>query len=146
MYIMNLSARVFGIAGSLFGLVGVALGAFGAHGLQGRLTPPDMVIFETAVRYQMVHALALLVVAWRTGQDPSTAARVAGWLLILGVAVFSGSLFFLVLTGPRWLGGVTPVGGVALLAGWGCLGWSFLAAGNGPGGLMGGRKDHLNGR
>jgi uncharacterized membrane protein YgdD (TMEM256/DUF423 family) len=110
--------RVFWILGCLFGLLAVAGGAFGAHALRGRLTPEYLAVFETAVRYQMYHALALLAVASATVQWPGSTAALAGWSFTAGIVIFSGSLYLLTLTGTRWLGAITPVGGVALLAGW----------------------------
>ena len=106
-------------------LLAVALGAFGAHGLRGRLSPADLATFETAVRYQMYHALGLILVAVRSAAFSNLLVRVAGWAFTIGILVFSGSLYVLVLTGERWLGAVTPVGGVAFLVGWGALAWSF---------------------
>jgi uncharacterized membrane protein YgdD (TMEM256/DUF423 family) len=116
--------RVFFALGSLSGLVAVALGAFAAHGLKARLAPELLAAFEVGVRYQMVHALALLGVAWATTKWPGTAAHAAGWLFVAGSVLFSGSLYVLALTGTRWLGAVTPFGGAAFLAGWACLAWS----------------------
>jgi uncharacterized membrane protein YgdD (TMEM256/DUF423 family) len=116
--------RFFAIAGAIASLTGVAVGAFGAHGLRGRLTPADLEIFETGVRYHMYHALGLFAVAWVASRWPSGTANWAGWLLIVGIVVFSGSLYTLVLTGQRWLGAVTPIGGVALIAGWAALAWA----------------------
>lgn len=101
--------------GGLLGFLGVGLGAFGAHGLQGRLSERDLEIFETAVRYHLVHAVALLAVG-AMPRSPFTTA--AGWAFTGGVAVFSGSLYLLVLTQTRWLGAITPLGGLALMAGW----------------------------
>ena len=118
--------RFFAIAGAVAAMIGVIVGAFGAHGLQGRLTPADLEIFETGVRYHMYHALGLFAVAWVASRWPSGTTTVAGWLFIVGIVVFSGSLYALVLTGQRWLGAVTPVGGVALIAGWAVLGWTVL--------------------
>ena len=115
----------FGLLGALMAFMAVALGAFGAHALRGRLSPVDLATFETAVRYQMYHALGLILVAVRSGAFSSLLARVAGWAFTVGTLVFSGSLYVLVLTGERWLGAVTPVGGVAFLVGWGALAWSF---------------------
>ncbi len=129
---MNLSARTFGLLGSLLGLTGVALGAFGAHVLEGRLLPAELAVFETAARYQMFHALALLAVALLGAQRPTGAVRLAGWAFLSGTVVFSGSLYLLSFTGVRWLGAVTPLGGVAFLVGWVALGWGFLR-GDGPG-------------
>jgi uncharacterized membrane protein YgdD (TMEM256/DUF423 family) len=106
-------------------LMAVALGAFGAHVLKDRLTPDMLAIFETAVRYQFYHAFALLAVAWAIqlgGQGP---ARAAGWCFVAGTLLFSGSLYILVFSGVRWLGAITPLGGVAFLAGWGLLALQF---------------------
>ena len=110
--------RTFALWGAVLAGLAVAFGAFGAHALRARLSPADLEIFETGVRYQMYHALALLGVAWALGRVPGTLVSSAGWLLVAGVLVFSGSLYVLVLTDTRWLGAVTPIGGVALLAGW----------------------------
>ncbi len=118
--------RVFFVLGSLSGLLGVAAGAFGAHGLRGRLTPELLDVYETAVRYQLFHALALLAVAWAVTRWPGSLANAAGWLFVAGTLLFSGSLYVLSLTGIRWLGAITPLGGVAFLAGWGCLIWTAL--------------------
>lgn len=118
--------RTFTLIAAFLGFTGVALGAFGAHALRDQLTPRDLEIFETAVRYQLVHAVALLGVAWAWTRWPGTATVAAGWLFAAGVLVFSGSLYLLVLTGPRALGAVTPIGGVALLLGWLALGWAAL--------------------
>lgn len=114
--------RVFFIFAAVFGGLGVALGAFGAHALSGRLGPDLLSTFETGVRYQVYHALALfgvVLAAMRWPGSPLTTA--AGWLFVAGVLIFSGSLYVLVLTGQRWLGAVTPLGGVAFIAGWVCL-------------------------
>lgn len=121
--------RTFVLLGAVFGLLGVAAGAFGAHALRGRLPAGDLEIFETAVRYQLYHALALLAVAWAAGRWPGGATTVAGWSFVAGVGVFCGSLYLLVFTGQRWLGAVTPVGGVALLVGWLALAWAAARGG-----------------
>ena len=118
--------RTFFGLGALFALLGVALGAFGAHGLRGTLSPADLATFETGVRYQVYHALGLLAVAWAASRWPGTTVTAAGWLFVVGIVVFSGSLYTLVLSGQRWLGAVTPLGGVCFLAGWGLLAWSTL--------------------
>lgn len=118
--------RAFAVAGALAGLVGVALGAFGAHALEARLAPRDLATFETGVRYHMVHALALFAVAWAATRWPGAGPQVAGWAFLVGIVVFSGSLYLLVLTDTRWLGAVTPVGGVAFLVGWVALAWTAL--------------------
>ena len=116
--------RTFASIGALFGFLAVAAGAFGAHALRARLSPDDLAIFETAARYQMYHALALVAVAWAGTRWPGGAANAAGWLFVGGTVVFSGSLYVLVLTGTRWLGAITPLGGLALLGGWLALAWT----------------------
>lgn len=113
--------RLFFALGAVSGLIAVAAGAFGAHALKARLSPDMLTVFETGARYQMYHALALIAVAWTTTRFPGAAAAWAGWLFIGGTVVFSGSLYALALTGIRWLGAITPLGGAALLAGWACL-------------------------
>ena len=120
--------RTFLALGALFAMLAVAAGAFGAHALDARLTPDRLAVFETAARYQMYHALALLAVAWATSALPAGAslAAAAGWLFVAGTFVFSGSLYLLALGGPRWLGAITPLGGLAFLAGWALLGWAAL--------------------
>jgi uncharacterized membrane protein YgdD (TMEM256/DUF423 family) len=110
--------RSFAAAGALSALLAVAAGAFGAHALRARLTPDLLAVFETAARYQMYHALALFAVAWAATRWPVGSVRTAGWLFIAGTVVFSGSLYVLSLTGQRWLGAVTPLGGALFLAGW----------------------------
>ncbi|HWP23649.1 MAG TPA: DUF423 domain-containing protein [Candidatus Binatia bacterium] len=116
--------RFFFAAGSLLALLAVALGAFAAHALKLRLSQDMLNIFETAARYQMYHALGLLAVAWASARWPESGAPLAGWSFIFGIIVFSGSLYLLALTGIRWLGAITPVGGVAFLIGWAILIWS----------------------
>lgn len=104
----------------------VALGAFGAHGLRQRLTPDMLAIFETGVRYHVYHALGLFAVAWVLDKNPASLANAAGWAFTVGIVVFSGSLYILSISGIRWLGAITPIGGVAFLVGWVLL---FVAAG-----------------
>lgn len=118
--------RVFLALGGVYGFLGVALGAFGAHALRARLTEADLATFQTGVSYQMYHALALLAVAWAWTRWPTGTVAAAGWAFAVGVLVFSGSLYTLVLTGHRWLGAVTPLGGLAFLVGWALLVWSAL--------------------
>ena len=113
--------RLFFALGTASALVAVAAGAFGAHGLRARLTPDLLAVFETGARYQMYHALALLAVACAVDRWPGPWPVRAGWLFLLGTLLFSGSLYALALTGVRWLGAVTPFGGIAFLAGWACL-------------------------
>lgn len=111
-------SRTFFALGAVLALLGVAGGAFASHGLEGRLAPDAMDTFETGVRYQMYHAVALLAVAWATRQWPHELWAASGWLFATGIVLFSGSLYALALGGPRWLGAVTPFGGTAFLAGW----------------------------
>jgi len=112
-----LTARLAATIGASFGALGVILGAFGAHALRSHLEPRDLETFETAVRYQMYHALALFAAAWLLSRNAPYAGA-AAWAFVGGVAIFSGSLYLLVATGQRWLGAVTPLGGLAFIAGW----------------------------
>ena len=104
--------------GAIAAGLGVVLGAFGAHALKSRLTPDLLAIFETGVRYQMYHALALLAVGWAATRWASPWVNTAGWTFTLGILVFSGSLYLLALTGARWWGALTPIGGLAFIFGW----------------------------
>jgi uncharacterized membrane protein YgdD (TMEM256/DUF423 family) len=117
-------ARNFVILAALFGFLGVASGAFGAHGLSAyfEANPGTEDTFRTAVQYQMYHALALLAAAWLSQHSTSRYPRWAGWLFATGIVLFSGSLYVLSLLGVRIMGAVAPLGGVAFLAGWACLG------------------------
>ena len=115
-------------AGAIAGLLGVAIGAFGAHALRDRLAPDLLAIFETGVRYHFYHALALLAAGYAAGRWPDGTAGPAGWLFIAGIGLFSGSLYVLALTGVRWLGAITPLGGLAFIAGWALLAWTALRA------------------
>lgn len=119
--------RIFFAVGSFLAFLAVGAGAFGAHALRARISPDLLATFEVGVRYHMYHALALLVVAWASTRWPGTLVTVSGWLFILGVVIFSGSLYVLSLTGVRWLGAITPIGGAAFLAGWLCLAWTALS-------------------
>ena len=105
------------------GFLVVALGAFGAHALKARLSPEMLAVFETGVRYQMYHVFALVAAAWGHARWPGRAFAAAGWLFIAGIVIFSGSLYLLAFTGVRTLGAITPLGGLAFLAGWLCLAW-----------------------
>ena len=118
--------RLFFALGAVAGFIGVALGAFAAHGLKSRLDANLLATFEIGVRYHMYHALALLGVAWACTKWPGALTNTAGWLFVAGIVVFSGSLYVLALTGVRWLGAITPLGGLAFLAGWICLAWAAL--------------------
>jgi uncharacterized membrane protein YgdD (TMEM256/DUF423 family) len=110
--------RTFWMLGCTFGFLAVAAGAFGAHALRERLGPDLLAVWETGARYQMYHALALLAVAMAAGRWPGGGWTAAGWLFTAGVVVFSGSLYVLAFTGIRWLGAITPLGGLCLLGGW----------------------------
>lgn len=99
----------------------VALGAFGAHGLRAMVSPEMLAVFETGVRYQMYHALALLAIGLGFARLQGRTVAAAAWLFVAGTVLFSGSLYVLTLTGTRWWGAVTPLGGVAFLAGWALL-------------------------
>ena len=111
--------KTFVLLGSLSAFLGVALGAFGAHGLKTKVAPDMLAIWETAVLYHLVHALGLLLIGILCHLMPDLALlRNAGWALLIGTLFFSGSLYLLVLTGVKPLGMITPIGGVAFLAGW----------------------------
>jgi uncharacterized membrane protein YgdD (TMEM256/DUF423 family) len=117
--------RIFFLLGTVFGGLAVAAGAFGAHSLKAVLSEQMLDVFETAVRYQMYHALALLVVGWAARSSSLRLFRIAGWMFVSGIALFSGSLYLMTLSGSRWLGAITPLGGLAFLLGWALLGWAF---------------------
>jgi uncharacterized membrane protein YgdD (TMEM256/DUF423 family) len=118
----------FLLVAAVLGFLGVAFGAFGAHGLRGRLSPDMLAVFEIGVRYQMYHVFALLAVAVAIAHFGRTRLLViAGWSFIAGMLIFSGSLYALALTGTGMFGAITPIGGVGLLLGWACL--AFFAAG-----------------
>jgi uncharacterized membrane protein YgdD (TMEM256/DUF423 family) len=123
-------AKLFITLASLSGILAVVFGAFGAHALKGKLDDQALKVFETAVQYHFYHTFALLVVGViALNQPQSVLLKSSGWLFVVGVLVFSGSLYLLSLTGVRWLGAITPLGGLALIAGWGCLaaaGWKLL--------------------
>ena len=104
--------------GALLAALGVILGAFGAHALKGRLDANDLAIFETAVRYHLIHAVAIVAIGEKF--------RLPAWALVVGITIFSGSLYLLVLTGQRWLGAITPIGGLSFIFGWIYLAWLAL--------------------
>lgn len=111
--------KIFVILGAGLAFLAVVLGAFGAHGLQDRLSKDLMVIFQTAVQYHMYHALGLILIGLlMLVLPPSTWLTASGWFLFSGVLIFSGSLYVLSITGIKWLGAITPIGGLAFLIGW----------------------------
>jgi len=121
--------RTFLSLGALSAALAVAAGAFGAHALKARLPPDLLAVFDTGARYHLFHALGLIGVAWAASRFPGAAVTWAGWLLVAGTVLFSGSLYALALTGVRALGAITPLGGVAFIAGWLCLAWAAWRAG-----------------
>jgi uncharacterized membrane protein YgdD (TMEM256/DUF423 family) len=119
--------RLLYLCAAVTGALGVALGAFAGHGLKARLAPDMLAVFETGVRYQMYHVFALLAAAWGFARWQHRAFAWGGGCFVAGIAIFSGSLYLLALTGTRSFGMLTPVGGLAFLAGWLCLAWGSAA-------------------
>jgi len=116
---MTTGAKFFLAAGGVAALLAVALGAFGAHALKSRIAPEMLAVWHTGIEYHIFHALGLLAVGIVTTQLPESAPlKWAGWLMLAGIVLFSGSLYTLALSGERWLGALTPVGGLAFLAAW----------------------------
>ncbi len=114
------TARLFLAIGSIAALLAVALGAFGAHGLKARIAPELLAVYKTGVEYHFYHALGLILVGLAAFHLPgSVYLRGAGWAMLAGIVLFSGSLYLLALTGLRWLGAITPFGGAAFIAAWG---------------------------
>ena len=120
----------FLLAGAVCGFLGVAIGAFGAHGLRTRLSPEMLAVFEIGVRYQMYHVFALLIVGLAIGRaGKARLLTIAGWSFVTGILIFSGSLYALALTGNSTLGAITPIGGLGFLIGWALLGaWGAWGA------------------
>ncbi len=106
------------ITGAIFAGLAVILGAFGAHGLKTKISPEDLTIFETGVKYQMYHALGLILIGILGFHFQENTIQLPALLLVIGILVFSGSLYILVLSGLRWMGAITPLGGLAFIAGW----------------------------
>lgn len=112
-------AKTLLMVAAISGLLAVVIGAFGAHGLKGRITTDLMAIFQTGVQYHFYHTLALLLVGILMLQFPQISLlKWSGWLFIAGIVVFSGSLYVMAITDIKWLGAITPIGGVAFIAGW----------------------------
>ncbi len=120
---MRTSARYLFSLGALFAGLAVAAGAFGAHSLRSILDASMLTVFETGTRYQMYHGLGLCIIGLVAEKFPDRQFIVAGWLFVIGILLFCGSLYALSLSGIRWLGALTPLGGAAFIAGWGSLGW-----------------------
>jgi uncharacterized membrane protein YgdD (TMEM256/DUF423 family) len=122
-------ARQIVATGALLGAVAVVVGAFGAHGLRGRVSPDMLKVFETGVRYHFYHALAIVVLGAVAASAVVTSGRLeaAVWSFVAGIVIFSGSLYLLVLTDTRWLGAITPIGGLAFILGWLLLAWAAWA-------------------
>lgn len=113
-----MTPRLLITAGAVLAGLGVAAGAFGAHGLSDMLTPERLRVYETAVRYHLIHALAMIVVGALSLAAPTVQVAAAGYLFVAGIILFSGSLYALVLTNTPWLGAITPFGGVAWILAW----------------------------
>ena len=111
-------SRTFFVTAAVLGFLGVAGGAFGAHALRGILDTDVQTVYETGIRYQMYHVFALMLAGWALQKHEASQFRLAGWFFVAGVALFSGSLYIMSFTGLRWLGAITPLGGLAFLAGW----------------------------
>lgn len=118
--------RLFALIGAISGMTAVAAGAFASHALKQRLPTEMLDVFETAARYQIYHALAMIAVAWAAGRWGVPQLTWAGWLFVAGTVLFSGSLYTLALSGIRTLGAVTPLGGICFLAGWACMAWGIV--------------------
>jgi uncharacterized membrane protein YgdD (TMEM256/DUF423 family) len=118
--------KTFLLLGAVAAFLAVALGAFGAHGLRGRLSPEMLAVFQTGVQYHMSHALALILVSGIMGRMSGWLIQTAGWCFVAGIVFFSGSLYLLAVTGVTILGAVTPIGGLLFLAGWACLAFAAI--------------------
>jgi uncharacterized membrane protein YgdD (TMEM256/DUF423 family) len=121
--------KTFIVIGAVAMALGVILGAFGAHGLKNKLTPDLLAVYQTGVEYHLYHALGLILVGVLINQFPQVAGlHTGGWLLLAGIVIFSGSLYVLAISGIRWLGAITPIGGTAFIAGWLWIAWSLARA------------------
>lgn len=112
--------------GAVLAAIAIALGAFGAHALKARLEPDMLAVFETGARYHMYHALGFFGIALTASRFEHSAIAVSGWLMLAGVAIFSGSLYALSISGVRWLGAITPIGGLCLIFAWLSLAWGVI--------------------
>ena len=119
--------KTFIVIGAVAMALGVILGAFGAHGLKNKLTPDLLAVYQTGVEYHLYHALGLILVGILAVQFPQVSGlKLGGWLLLAGILIFSGSLYVLAISGVRWLGAITPIGGLAFIAGWVWIAWSLV--------------------
>jgi uncharacterized membrane protein YgdD (TMEM256/DUF423 family) len=118
--------KTFLLIGAVAAFLAVTLGAFGAHGLRGRLTPEMLAVFQTGVQYHMYHALALMLVSGIMGRVTGRLIQTAGWCFAAGIVLFSGSLYALATTGVTLLGAITPIGGIFFLIGWACLAFAAI--------------------
>jgi uncharacterized membrane protein YgdD (TMEM256/DUF423 family) len=126
---MPATAKLFLVLGCIAALLAVAIGAFGAHGLKARIAPELMPVYKTGVEYHFYHALGLVLVGLAAFRLPeSVLLRVAGWAMLAGIVLFSGSLYLLALSGGRWLGAITPAGGAAFIAAWGLFAAAVIKA------------------
>lgn len=123
-----MSERTLFALGAVIALLAVAAGAFGAHALSTRLAPDRLATFETAARYQMYHALALIAAAGAAAKWPGSAASLAGTFFLAGIVIFCGTCYALALGSARWLGAITPIGGLSFMIGWALLAWAALRA------------------
>lgn len=118
------------VIGALSLALAVTLGAFGAHGLKARVSPEQLAWWHTGVDYHFVHALGLLAIGILIASQPSLSGlRNAGWVMLMGIIIFSGSLYAMTLGAPRWFGAITPIGGTAFIAAWVMLAWQAWKAG-----------------
>lgn len=120
-------SQTFLAASGILGFLGVAFGAFAAHGLKNKLSAEMLTIFETGARYHLLHACVLLGIAILARHMDTIAIRVAGYAMVIGILIFSGSLYALAITGIRGLGAITPIGGLAFLVGWGAVAWAAFS-------------------
>ncbi|MGB9149036.1 MAG: DUF423 domain-containing protein [Burkholderiales bacterium] len=124
---MQATTKIFLLLGSVGALLAVLLGAFGAHALKSKLNADMLAVFQTGVQYHFYHALGLLAVGLLASHLPESAAlRWSGWLMFAGIVIFSGSLYVLSTSGIRWLGAITPIGGVAFIVAWALLAIAVL--------------------
>ncbi len=122
---MPATVKLFLVLGGLAAALGVVLGAFGAHALKAKLPPEMLAVYQTAVQYHLWHALGLVAIGLTAFQLPaSVALKWAGWSMLAGIALFSGSLYALAITGSRWLGAITPFGGAAFIGAWLAFAWA----------------------